>query len=459
VARAGLSWWWDSLPDDLTQPLGEPLQSDTEADVAIVGAGFTGLWTAYYLTELNPHLSIVIIDAAWAGFGASGRNGGWASALFPASLDAIARRSSAAGAIALTRALQDTVVHLGAVADAEGWDIHYQRGGTVQVARNPAHVARLQAEVAHSREWGLDDSDLTWLSADQAREVIGASNVLGATYTPHCAAIHPARLVRLLAQAVVSRGVRLHEGTVATSIEPRTVRTPYGIVRARYVVRATEGYTRSLRGQRRALAPIYSLMIATEPLPSDLLDSIGLSQRATFTDGRHLIIYGQRTADGRIAFGGRGAPYHFGSRVDPRDDVNDRIHDALIRTLGELLPALRDVPITHRWGGPLGVPRDWMSSVGLDQKTGLAWSSGYVGDGVAASNLGARTLAHLITGQDSPLTRLPWVNHPSPTWEVEPLRWLGANAGLAVMSSADGVEGRTGRPARRAEVFGRLLGH
>ena len=139
--------------------------------------------------------------------------------------------------------------------------------------------------------------------------------------------------------------------------------------------------------------------------------------------------------------------------------MNDRIHDALIRTLGELLPALRDVPITHRWGGPLGVPRDWMSSVGLDQKTGLAWSSGYVGDGVAASNLGARTLAHLITGQDSPLTRLPWVNHPSPTWEVEPLRWLGANAGLAVMSSADGVEGRTGRPARRAEVFGRLLGH
>ena len=345
MARAGLSWWWDSLPDDLTQPLGEPLQSDTEADVAIVGAGFTGLWTAYYLTELNPHLSIVIVDAAWAGFGASGRNGGWASALFPASLDAVARRSSAAGAIALTRALQDTVVHLGTVADAEGWDIHYQRGGTVQVARNPAQVARLQAEVAHSREWGLDDSDLTWLSADRARDVIGASDVLGATYTPHCAAIHPARLVRLLAQAVVNRGVRLYEGTPATSIAPGIIHTPRAAVRARYVVRATEGYTRSLRGHRRALAPIYSLMIATEPLPSDVLDSIGLSERATFTDGRHLIIYGQRTADGRIAFGGRGAPYHFGSRLDPRDDVNDRIHDALIRTLGELLPAVRDVPI------------------------------------------------------------------------------------------------------------------
>jgi len=229
-------------------------------------------------------------------------------------------------------------------------------------------------------------------------------------------------------------------------------------VHAPIVVRATEGYTRDLVGQRRRYAPIYSLMIATEPLPAEVWAEIGLAQRTTFSDARHLIIYGQRTADGRIAFGGRGAPYHFGSRIKPSQDQHPRVHAELASTLSELLPQVRDAQITHTWGGPLGVPRDWMASCGLDRSTGLAWCGGYVGDGVGTSNLGGRTLADLITGRQSDLVSLPWVNHRNPNWEIEPLRWIGTNLGLAVMSSADKVEARTGRPARRAEVFGRFLG-
>jgi glycine/D-amino acid oxidase-like deaminating enzyme len=236
------------------------------------------------------------------------------------------------------------------------------------------------------------------------------------------------------------------------------------MVRARYVIRATEGYTPAFPGLHRALAPVYSLMIATAPLPEEAWAEIGLAGRPTFSDLRHLIIYGQRTADGRLAFGGRGAPYHFGSAVRPSFDQVPAVFNALRRTLAELFPVLGEVKVTHGWGGPLGVPRDWCASVGLDRSTGLGWAGGYVGDGVATTNLAGRTLAaliteaDLITGTDSEITRLPWVGHRSPRWEPEPLRWLGANAGLQAMSWADRVEARTGRPSLAAQFAGRFLG-
>jgi glycine/D-amino acid oxidase-like deaminating enzyme len=282
--------------------------------------------------------------------------------------------------------------------------------------------------------------------------------VLGATYTPDCAAIHPARLVRGLARTVRRLGVSLFERTRVLELRPGALRTEHGTVRAPVVVRATEGYTPGLPGLRRAIAPIYSLMIATPPLPQSFWDSAGLARRETFTDHRHLIIYGQRTADDRLAFGGRGAPYHFGSRVRPGYDRDPRVFAALRHTLGELFPALSEVPVEHAWGGPLGVPRDWSASVGFDRSRGLAWAGGYVGDGVGSSNLAGRTLADLILDRDSELTALPWVGHRSPAWEPEPLRWLGINAGLRLMTAADAAEARTGRPSRRAALFGRLSG-
>jgi glycine/D-amino acid oxidase-like deaminating enzyme len=238
------------------------------------------------------------------------------------------------------------------------------------------------------------------------------------------------------------------------------VRTPTGTVRAPVVVRATEGYTASLPGAGRAMAPVYSLMIATEPLSDETWDRIGLAGRETFSDFRHMIIYGQRTADGRLAFGGRGAPYHFRSRTRPEFDLDPRVFRALRQTLAGLFPVLGDdVAVTRRWGGPLGVTRDWTPSVGLDRSTGLAWAGGYVGDGVGMANLAGRTLAHLILGLDGELTALPWVGHRSPRWEPEPLRWLGVNASVRLMGSADATEARTGRPSRRAALLNRLTGH
>jgi glycine/D-amino acid oxidase-like deaminating enzyme len=451
-----LSFWHDTVPGTLAA--GDPLPGDTEADVAIVGAGFTGLWTAYYLAQRDPGLRIVVCEREIAGFGASGRNGGWCSALFPASLGKLARLASRDAAIAMQRAMQETVDEVGRVAAAEGIDCHWAKGGTVMLARSAAQLERAKEEVDEAHEFGFGEADLRVLDAASASAMAGATEVLGGTFTPHCAAIHPARLVRGLAEAVRRAGVSVYEHTPVLEIAPGRVETRQGTVQARYVVRATEGYTPGLTGLHRVVAPVYSLMIATEPLPPAVWEEIGLAGRPTFGDLRHLIIYGQRTADGRLAFGGRGAPYHLGSSVRPSYDQVPAVFAALRRTLAELFPMLGDVLVTHHWGGPLAIARDWCASVGLDPATGLGWAGGYVGDGVATTNLAGRTLADLITGAHSELTRLPWVGHRSPDWEPEPLRWLGLNAGLQVMGLADREEARTGRPSKLATFMGRFLG-
>jgi len=426
--------------------------------VAVVGAGFSGLWTAYYLLTARPGLRVVVVEAETVGFGASGRNGGWCSALFPAGASALARRYGRPAALAHQAAMRRTVDEVARVVEHEGIDCHLAKGGTVSVARTAAQMARAEAEVAAARKWRTGPSDLALLDQAGMAEHVRAEGVLGGTYTPHCAAIHPLRLVRGLASAVERHGGVVYEGTPATALEPGVVRTTRGDVRADVVVRATEGYTPALRGQHRRVVPLYSLMIATEPLPSQVWAEIGLDRRETFTDFRHLLVYGQRTADDRFAFGGRGAPYHFGSRVRPTYDWDERVFSSLWRVLTETFPALAGSRVTHAWGGPLGVPRDWCASVGLDPATGLGWAGGYVGDGVGTSNLAGRTLADLVLDRDTDLVRLPWVGHRSPPWEPEPLRWLGINAGLRLMAAADAEERWTRRPSRLAAAAAPLLG-
>ncbi len=450
----GLSLWLDTVDEPLDRR--PALAGDTDADVAIVGGGYTGLWTAYYLVAADPTLRIVVLEAEIAGFGASGRNGGWCSALFPASKAALARAHGRGAALAMTRAMHNSVDEVGRVAAAEGMAIDWAKGGTLAVATRASHVDRLRAEVDDAHEWG--NADVEWLSGSEAHAALAATGVLGASYTPHCAVLHPARLARGLARVVEGRGVQIAEGTRVTELRDGAAVTMHGTVRADVIVRATEAYTPLLPGQRRTVVPLYSLVIATEPLPPAFWDEIGWRRRETLTDGGHLIIYAQRTADDRIVLGGRGAPYHFGSKVRPEFDLDDDVHAALQQRLYELFPSARDARVTHRWGGPLAAPRDWHASVGLDRRTGVAWAGGYVGDGVSTSNLAGRTLADLITGAASDLTGLPWVGHRSRRWEPEPLRWLGVNGSLRLMASADKAEARSGRPARRAAIVNRLLG-
>ena len=452
------SLWWNTLPEELATSSRYALHSDIDVDVAIVGAGYTGLWTAYYLQQRDPNLNIAIIDAEVAGYGASGRNGGWCSAYFPTEIDKLGRLHGRESARAMQDAMHDTVTEIENVVKAEGIDCEWQRGGTISFARTPLQWQRAQDYIHHWEEWGYGAEHYALLSAGEAKERAQATNLFGATYTPHVAAINPAKLVRSLANLVEKRGATIYEHTAATKIESSKVTTSGGVINARYIVRATEGYTKTLEGQTRKLVPIYSLMMATEPLSADVWDQIGLAQRETFGDFRNLIIYGQRTADNRFAFGGRGAPYHFGSSIKDEYDQHSKVHPSLLGVLAELFPAVAGAKVTHTWGGPLGVARDWMASVGLDNKTGIGWAGGYVGDGVGTTNLAGRTLADLITNQETPITKLPWVNHKSRNWEVEPLRWVGANAGLHFMTTADNSEERTGKPSKIAGVVSKMLG-
>jgi glycine/D-amino acid oxidase-like deaminating enzyme len=234
--------------------------------------------------------------------------------------------------------------------------------------------------------------------------------------------VHPAKLVRGLARVVEGMGVALFERTevqdwAAGTVRFRAVDTGFeGTVSARHVIIALEGYGSQLPRVRRRLMPLYSLMIATEPLGDDVWDEIGIDHGQTFSDYRHLLIYGQRTADNRFAFGGRGARYHWGSSVDPSHERVDEVFDHLHDALRDLFPAVGDARVTHRWGGPLGIARDWHATASYNPRTGVGFAGGYVGDGLSTTNLAGRTLADLeerVTKRPSLAARLiaPLVGH------------------------------------------------
>ena len=455
------STWWATL--DPTPPSRPALDGDRDVDVCVVGGGFTGLWAALSLVRRDPALRVAVLERDVPGAGASGRNGGWASALYPTPLEAVAGQHGHDAAVALRAALRHAVTGLYDEAAAEGIEFDYARGGTVTMARSPLQVERLRGEVDELVALGDDPADTRWLDEREARTRCDATGVLGAAYTAHCAAVHPAKLAVGLAAACERRGVEVLEGTAVTAIEPGTrwrrpwARTAAGTVRADVVVRATEGYTATLRGERRAVVPLYSLIVATEPLDPSFYDRVGLGARETFADGRHLIIYGQRTRDDRLVFGGRGAPYHFGSRTGARFDESPRVFARLEATLAELFGEIPGA-FTHRWGGALGVTRDFRPYARYDRETGIAAAGGYVGDGVVLSHVAGCALADLISGDATDRTALPFVGHRSRAWEPEPLRWLGINGGLLAAAHADRVETRTGRPSRAETVVARLRG-
>lgn len=452
-----------SNPGALTPPsfwladLGEEfvprpsLEADDRFDIVIVGAGFTGLWTAYALSGLVPDLRVAIVESQIAGYGASGRNGGWCTS----HVEGVAawlegeRREQA---IALQRAMFDTIDEVGRVVRAEGIDCGFVKSGALQVAANDAEHARALALFDEMRAPGFTDDDYRWLDARACDERVRIAGARGGVFTPHCATVQPAALARGLARAVERRGVTLFERSPVQRIEPGAVKTDLARLEARVVLRCTEGYTGSLRGAERQIMPLHTMMLVTEPLGDALWDEIGARDRLVFGDARRLVCYAQRTVDGRLAMGA-GGRYFFGSAT--RDDFppGGRAHELVEEALRTCFPPLRDARIAHRWGGAIGVPRDGKPFVRFDPESGLGEAGGYIGSGVAASNLAGRTLADLVAGVESERTELPWVQHRSPRWEPEPLRWLGATTALRLAAAAD----RADRDGRSAGIAGAIF--
>lgn len=436
-----LSFWHESVPDDLTPRAA--LTGDATADVAIVGGGLTGLWTAYYLLKAEPTLRVVVLEKEIAGFGASGRNGGWCSALFPRSTASLEKQHGLPAALAMRRAMIATVDEVARVTALEGIDCDFVAGGTIAFARTAVQARAADAEVAEAARYGVDPLERRATSV----------------FDPNCARVHPAKLVRGLARVVEKLGGVIYEQTEVLGWAQGSITTARGRVTSSAVIVALEGYGATVKQTHRRILPLYSLMIATEPLSDDAWREIGIEHGQTFTDYRHLLVYGQRTVDDRFAFGGRGARYHWGSAIRPGYDRDHGVFEHLKRALDTLFPQAASATVTHRWGGPLGVPRDWHAGVSFDPGSGIGTAGGYVGDGLSTTNIAGRTLADLVQGRETELTGLPWVGHRSPDWEVEPLRFVGANLGMTAMEAADVEEGLTGRSSLAAKIMGPLVGH
>lgn len=437
------------------------LEESTRADVAILGAGFTGLWTAYELLRRDPKLRVVIVEREIAGFGASGRNGGWCSAALNAGIGLLRERFGADGARAVQEAMYATVDEVGQTCEREGIDAHFHKGGMLRVARGEHQLAAVEAEEREYLKAGFPNH-YQHLSAQELGERVRVEGAVGALFSPECAVVHPGRLVRGLAEAVERRGGMIYEQTEVTGYQGRPaprLHTARAEVNADVVVLAGEAYLTQLPGLRRALLPVYSLIVMTEPIPDSKWAEIGWAGRECMADMRLTVDYLSRTVDGRILFGGRGAPYNFGSAISAETERHEATHSQLREMLVEWFPMLAGVAFTHAWGGVLGVPRDIIPSFTFDRDGGVAVASGYAGHGVATANLAGRVLADLISGADTPLTRLPLVNHRSPSWEPEPLRWLGVRTVQKGLARVDARAERTGRPPTGHSLAERLSRH
>ncbi|RAW06182.1 FAD-dependent oxidoreductase [Halomonas elongata] len=429
----------DALCNFWTSTLGERpsvrprLTAHLQADVAIVGAGFTGLWTAYYLKRLSPALNIVVLEAERVGHGASGRNGGWVVGNLAGlerhigglSLD---ERRLCCGVVA------DNVDELGGVLAREGIDADFHKGGAIYAAaRYRDQVAIQRGYLQHLHDLGHRETYCCWLDAGQLAEKARFRDGYGGIYHRQVATVNPARLVTGLAECVERLGVTIHEHSRAEILERRKVSTGEGSVEAPTIVCATEGYADGFHDFKRHVLPVQSLVVATEPLSESVWQEIGMAERPAFSDASRLINYGHRTADGRIVFGARGS-YRLGARSKADQAIGEAAMRMRRDLLVDLLPALEGVRITHGWGGSLGLSRNFRPHAILDRRHGLATAGGYAGEGVAASHLFGRTLADMILERDTELARMPWAfadaSHRQliKRWEIEPLRWLAAQA-------------------------------
>jgi len=448
---AAVSYWLETSGDDLSPRPALP--ASMHADVAILGAGYSGLWTAYYLLKADPSLRVVLLEREIAGFGASGRNGAWCAPGLNISLGRLERLHGFAAAQRTYGAVFDAVDEVGRVAQAESIDVDWRRGGELIVARGPHEAPSLIEEHAELVRFGFGQR-YALLDRAALEKRIRIDGAVSALYTPDAASIQPARLARGLARAIERLGATIHEQTEVTDFRPRRGGRPAALVTARgevtadAVVLAGEAYLTGLRRLHRSLIPIWSLIVLTEPLPEAVWAGIGWAAHELVGSPRYTVVYLSRTTDGRILFGGRGAPYRFGSPIRDEYDRHVPTHEMLRQLARQWFPVLRDYRFTHAWGGPLGMPRDWHPTIAFDRRSGIATARGYVGHGVATANLAGRTLAELILDRESERTALPLVNHRSRNWEPEPLRWIGVRYTQAALGRVDRIAERSGRPPR-----------
>lgn len=439
-------------------PLTPALTEDVDADVAIVGAGYSGLWTALAIRRFSPSSRVVVLEAEELGRGASGRNGGWLSAKTVGMRDVLAKNAGRDAVKEVDGLLEQAMHDIVELMTGNDIDIDAAHGGWLQIARTKAEAARLQASLRSYRSWGINEDHLRWLDSRELAGEIDISHGVGALSSPDCYRINPLKLLYGMAGLVLSDGVEIFTRSRVTDITPGRLQIGESTVTARSIVIATEGYTAEQPGRRRDVLPLNSAMIATAPLSESTWARIGWESRAGISGAAHTYFYGQRTADNRIIIGGRGKPYRFGSQTDHRGEVVVSTVRALESMLAGLFPNA-ETHAEYAWCGVLGVLRDW-SPIVDDHGDGIYEIGGYAGQGVAAAKVAGDSVAALITGADVPERHIPWIRSRPRKWEPEPLRWIGANGLYRAYAVADWHEAARGgdRTSSIARIADRIAG-
>jgi glycine/D-amino acid oxidase-like deaminating enzyme len=437
-------WWQEEAGEP--SPLA-PLEGDLDADVAIVGGGYTGMWTAWFVGELEPRTRVVIVEADRCGAGPSGRNGGFVNEMW-FSLPSLRDRFGDSAALAVARAAADAVDGVGRWCEEQGVDAWFRRGGYLQVSTAPAHDDAWRAAVAACEELGVPDVCRP-LSQAEVRSRCDSPLFRSGAYYPGAATVHPARLALGLRSALLERGVSIFEGTRAG--RPRrdgdrlVLTAPRGRVRASSAVLATGPALAGYRPLSRRLTVTSSHIVITEPVP-DVLEELGWTGGECITDSRMLLHYFRTTRDGRIAFGWGGGRVALAGRLNGRAEIDPDVVAEVERSLVRFFPALAGRRIEHAWGGPIDVSPTHLPVVGSLEEGRVHYACGYTGNGVGPSHLAGRILASLTLAREETEPRLAIVDSPPGRVPPEPLRYLGGTVVRRALVRRERFEEQGRRP-------------
>jgi glycine/D-amino acid oxidase-like deaminating enzyme len=458
LADAEPAVFWLDRPGVPAPAPTEPLTGRASADLVIVGAGYTGLWAALHALADDPGLDVLVVDAGTAALGASGRNGGFLSASvthgasngqahFPDELETLHRLGN-----------ENYDALLGDLSRL-GVDAAFEPVGDLSVAVEPWQADELPEYVDLLRSLG-EEVDLLDATALRA-EVDSPTYLAGAWQRGHAGLVDPARLAWGLLGAARAAGARIHEHTVVTSVAADraaagalAVRGPHLHVRAGKVLLATNAFPGLVAPIRRAVVPVYDHVLVTEPLAPEQWKALGWANRQGVSDAGNQFHYYRPTPDGRILWGGWDALYHFGNRVGPEFEQDDRTSQTLAEHFLATFPQLDGVRFTHRWGGPIATTSRFMFTAGTRYAGRLAWAVGYTGLGVGASRFGARVALDLLSGRPAPLTQLTAVRRPPFPFPPEPFRWAAIQGTRRAIARADAHGGRRGPWLRLLDRFG-----
>ena len=425
MAQHGTAIYWHETV--APRPPLPPATGQLRCDVVIVGGGYTGLWTAYHLVRTDPTLDVVVLEAHHTGFGASGRNGGFAMPLLDLTLHRFAARWGDEAAAHAHRAVARSVVEIDRSVTEERIACDLEATGLLRVATDEAQRRRLERELETAERLGLDGFRL--LDRDRVQAAVHSPTYQAGLVEDHCAIVNPARLTFGLADALRRRGVVIHEGSPVTDLVAAPggvlVTTPLAQVRAETAILATNAWIQRHPGFDGRAQPLYTYVVLTEPLTDRQWEAIGWQGRQGIEDARNFVHYTRPTADGRILWGGTDAVYYYGGPISPRRDRHERIRRRLERELLATFPQLGRVRFTHHWGGPVSITARLVPQVGTYDNGRVHYAFGYSGHGVAPAHTAGRILRDLVLERDTDDTAVCFVDRPQPGFPPEPLTWLG----------------------------------